>query len=313
MRRESQGIELGETFDVGRELREDTKHHIEDDRRFLESGDYWEHFEDERKWVLHHLSPRFKLCGPTEEQKAGDGPGERNLDPMRFTRLEYRNGEVEEIWDNRFSGRSRASRKWVGFSAFWEEGYAPGAPEERTKRASGTTRTRRLVGLDYEQDMPRLERPYASSGKPNSILSEDWRDLSCKQREAYLVPPPAPFRFSADKVWAAKRKPKSKAMPRSVLRGSGSQDAAAGVSDVGATDTTESYEVVASDDDFETDEGQIFTDTDGGYEMVNALGTDVNPDSPPETPRANWTAEDFARLQQVMRTSKCLPSRPRLP
>ena len=186
MRRESQGIELGETFDVGRELREDTKRHIEDDRRFLESGDYWEHFEDEREWVLHHLSRRFKLCGPTEEQKAGDGPGERNLDPMRFTRLEYRNGEVEEIWDNRFSGRSRTNRKWVGFSAYWEEGYAPGAPEERTKRAPGTPRTRRLIGLDYEQDMPRVERPYANSGKPNSILSEDWRDLSCNQREAHL-------------------------------------------------------------------------------------------------------------------------------
>ena len=34
--------------------------------------------------------------------------------------------------------------------------------------------------------MPRVERPYANSGKPNSILSEDWRDLSCNQREAYL-------------------------------------------------------------------------------------------------------------------------------
>ena len=85
MRRESQRYELGETFHVGRELREDTKRHIQNERRFLESGDYWEHFEDERKWVLHDLSPRFKLCGSTEEQKAGDGPGERNLDPMRFT------------------------------------------------------------------------------------------------------------------------------------------------------------------------------------------------------------------------------------
>ena len=110
----------------------------------------------------------------------------RNLDPMRFARLEKRNGEVEEVWYNRFSGRSRASRKWVGFSAFWEEGYAPGAPEERIKRASGNTRTRKLAGPDYEQDMPCLERPYANSGKPNSILSEDWRDLSCNQREAYL-------------------------------------------------------------------------------------------------------------------------------
>ena len=59
-------------------------------------------------------------------------------------------------------------------------------PEERTKRAHETPRTRRLIGLDYEQDMPRVERPYANSGKPNSILSEDWRDLSCNQREAYL-------------------------------------------------------------------------------------------------------------------------------
>ena len=183
MRRESQGIELGETFDVGRELREDTKRHIEDDRQFLESGDYWQHFEDERKWVLHHLSPRFKLCGPTEEHKAADGPGERNLDPMR---LEFRNGETEEIWDNRFSGRSRASKKWVGYTAFWEEGWAPGAPETKTKRALGTPRTRQLVGLDYEQDMPRVERPYANTGKPNSIPSEGWRDLSCNQREAYL-------------------------------------------------------------------------------------------------------------------------------
>ena len=108
------------------------------------------------------------------------------------------------------------------------------------------------------------------------------------------VPPPAPFRFSA-----IRRKPRAKAMPLSV-RGRGSQDAAAGLSDVGATDTTESYEVVASEDEFETDGGQGFTDTDGGYEMVNALGFDVNPDSPPETPRANWTAEDFSRLQQVM-------------
>ena len=50
MRRESQAIEFGERFDMGSELQEDTKPHIEDDRKFLESGDYWEYFEDERKW-----------------------------------------------------------------------------------------------------------------------------------------------------------------------------------------------------------------------------------------------------------------------
>ena len=121
IRRERVAIEADDVFDVGRELREETRRHIEDDRQFLQSGDYWENFEDERRWVLHHLCPRYDLCGPSREVMVYGGPASKVLDNTRFTRLEFKNGDVEELWDDRFSGREKSTRKWVGFSTFWEE------------------------------------------------------------------------------------------------------------------------------------------------------------------------------------------------
>ena len=116
--------------------------------------------------VLHHLCPRYDPCGPSREVYGG--PASKVLDNTRFTRLEFKNGDVEELWDDRFSGRERSARKWVGFSTFWEEGFAPNAPPKL--RSPGTPRTRVMgSGLDYEQDMPRVERPYQGSSKPNSI------------------------------------------------------------------------------------------------------------------------------------------------
>ena len=42
-------------------------------------------------------------------------------------------------------------------------------------------------GLDYEQDMPRVERPYQGSSKPNSISSAKWERLSVKGRRDYMA------------------------------------------------------------------------------------------------------------------------------
>ena len=42
-------------------------------------------------------------------------------------------------------------------------------------------------GLDYEQDMPRIERPYQGSSKPNSISSAKWERLSVKGRRDYIA------------------------------------------------------------------------------------------------------------------------------
>ena len=186
IRRERAAVEADDVFDVGRELREETRKHIEDDRQFLQSGDYWENFVDEKRWVLHHLCPRYDLCGPSREVMAYGGPASKVLDNTRFTRLEFKNGDVEELWDDRFSGRERSARKWVGSSTFWEEGFAPNAPPKI--RSPGTPRTRVMgSGLDYEQDMPRIERPYQGSSKPNSISSAKWERLSAKGRRDYIA------------------------------------------------------------------------------------------------------------------------------
>ena len=186
IRRERAAIEADDVFDVGRELREETRKHIEDDRQFLQSGDYLENFVDEKRWVLHHLCPRYDLCGPSREVMAYGGPASKVLDNTRFTRLEFKNGDVEELWDDRFSGRERSARKWVGFSTFWAEGFAPNAPPKI--RSPGTPRTRVMgSGRDYEQDMPRIERPYQGSSKPNSISSAKWERLSVKGRRDYIA------------------------------------------------------------------------------------------------------------------------------
>ena len=108
-------------------------------------------------------------------------------------------------------------------------------------------------------------------------------------------------------------KPKSKTRPRPRARDPSH-------SDVGATDATESaFEVLSSEGEKEmveievpvaTEDEGFFTEatdgvwpetSDGDYELVseNALNN-FNPESPPMTPRANWTEEDFARLSNVM-------------
>ena len=84
VRKENQGCDFGETFDMGENyesLRKDKSNIIDDS---LEDGDYWEHFENERKAFLCRLSPRLKLRGPTEDHKIGDDPGKGILVPMYF-------------------------------------------------------------------------------------------------------------------------------------------------------------------------------------------------------------------------------------
>ena len=59
--------------------------------------------------------------------------------------------------------------------------------DEAKERARGEKATGiRGVGLDYEQDMPRIERPYARSHKPNSISSAEWNRMSPGQRLRYI-------------------------------------------------------------------------------------------------------------------------------
>ena len=155
-------------FDEGREPKRITKHKIEDDRKFMGEGDYWEHFPDERKWVLHHIMLRRDLVLPGDEALAEGGPGRRELD----------SGMID--------GSAHSSRRrWYGESCFWEKGCAPEPPKsERPAREEGIRS--RGIGLDYEQDTPRKERQYSGSGKPNIISSEEWNNMSVGQRKRFV-------------------------------------------------------------------------------------------------------------------------------
>ena len=75
-------------FDEGRKPKRVTMHKIEDDRKFIGEGDYWEHFPDERKWVLHHIMLRRDLVLPGDEALADGGPGRRKQDiPVWYQRV----------------------------------------------------------------------------------------------------------------------------------------------------------------------------------------------------------------------------------
>ena len=53
-----------------------------------------------------------------------------------------------------------------------------------------------------------------------------------------------------------------------------------------------------SDESMVSDEGEAGEATATDFEIGEA---DFNPESPPVTPRANWTSDDFERLETVMR------------
>ena len=40
--------------------------------------------------------------------------------------------------------------------------------------------------IDYGQSADRRERPYAGTGKPNSIDADSWRQMSTQSREIYV-------------------------------------------------------------------------------------------------------------------------------
>ncbi len=175
----------GPIFDEGREPKKDTKRRIEDDRKFIGEGDYWEHFPDEHKWVLHHIMLRKELVLPGDEALAEGGPGRQELDELRYTRMVTTSGNEEERWDDRWRCTVTPKTRWYGESCFWEKGFAPERPRKEARQRDITIRSRG-VGLDYEQDTPRRERQYTGSAKPNIISSAEWNNLSVKQRKEFV-------------------------------------------------------------------------------------------------------------------------------
>ena len=167
-------------------LRADIQREIEHDNKMMDNGDFWEHAEDSKEWILHHILPRRKLCVPGNERYGTGGPGDLELHHTRKTHMTFKDGNSETLVDDRLTGRESTIKKWTGCTIFWEKGAdveesPDGEQSEGARRKLGM----RGVGLDYEQDKPRIERPYARSYKPNSISSEAWTKMSVRQRKEY--------------------------------------------------------------------------------------------------------------------------------
>ena len=183
-----QGEETEEIFAEERRVRADVMRQIKCDDQHLQNGDFWEHDEIDHSWTLHHILPRKELCTPGEEVKGTGGPGDRELGPRRRTWIVYADGTSEVLDEDRMKGKKKITKKWTGCTTFWEKGEPEGEIDAEAKeRARGEKATGiRGVGLDYEQDMPRIERPYARSHKPNSISSAEWNRMSPGQRLRYI-------------------------------------------------------------------------------------------------------------------------------
>ncbi|CAE7489013.1 RE2, partial [Symbiodinium natans] len=183
-----QGEETEEIFAEERRVRADVMRQIKCDDQHLQNGDFWEHDEIDHSWTLHHILPRKELCTPGEEVKGTGGPGDRELGPRRRTWIVYADGTSEVLDEDRMKGKKKITKKWTGCTTFWEKGEPEGEIEDEAReRARGEKATGiRGVGLDYEQDMPRIERPYARSHKPNSISSAEWNRMSPGQRLRYI-------------------------------------------------------------------------------------------------------------------------------
>ena len=184
--REREGELEDAVFHNGDRLRADIRREIEHDNKMMDNGDFWEHEDDSKEWILHHILPRRKLCVPGNERYGTGGPGDLELHHTRKTHMTFKDGNSETLVDDRLTGRESMIKKWTGCTIFWEKdvdmGEDPAANQiEGAHRKTGM----RGVGLDYEQDKPRIERPYARSYKPNSISSEAWTKMSARQRREY--------------------------------------------------------------------------------------------------------------------------------
>ena len=81
---------------------------------------------------------------------------------------------------------------WTGVTILFDKGCAPHGrfkpKEEGVRPAGGPKKDHKLHGdrIDYGQSADRRERPYAGTGKPNSIDADSWRQMSTRSREIYV-------------------------------------------------------------------------------------------------------------------------------
>ena len=168
------------------------------------SADFWEYDASLHAWIFHHCSSRKRLFHPLKGGSGGPNPD--NLDPLRETRGKYADDSVlvhNSDWTEKGSQRGLA-KYWVGFTRFYEKGYAPVSSGDTRSVSSSDPKSTVVPSSalihadDKEVSRPvsepavsskahvpakRKERRYKGSSKPDWIDTHSWVSMSKKVRK----------------------------------------------------------------------------------------------------------------------------------
>ena len=124
------------------------------------------------------------------------GPSHEELDTVRVTHMRGLDAVGNWVRDDRHhdapNHRHFTRGFWTGVTILFDKGCAPHGrfkpKEEGAKPAGDPKKGHKLHGdrTDYGQSADRRERPYAGTGKPNSIDADSWRQMSTRSREIYV-------------------------------------------------------------------------------------------------------------------------------
>ncbi|CAE7222918.1 GABBR2 [Symbiodinium sp. CCMP2592] len=148
--------------------------------------DYWEYDPSVHKWTYHVIVPRKAMVNPSKTPgSVGESPDPWKLSTVRISHVQYKDKSPVTIYETGYAfGKTRLMQLWTGNVEFYDEGYAP--PKKKLPPYHGSEILEGEGGLPYRQSVPRSERAYKGSRKPNSIDSESWRSMNRAEREGYV-------------------------------------------------------------------------------------------------------------------------------
>ncbi|CAE7248599.1 unnamed protein product [Symbiodinium sp. CCMP2592] len=149
-------------------------------------ADYWEYDPSVHKWTYHAVVPRKAMVHPSKTPGSiGESPDPWKLSTVRISHVQYKDKSPVTIYATGYAfGKTRLMQLWTGTVEFYDDGYAP--PKKKLLPYHGSEILEGEGGLPYRQSVPRSERAYKGSRKPNSIDSESWRSMNRAEREGYV-------------------------------------------------------------------------------------------------------------------------------
>ncbi|CAE6971381.1 unnamed protein product, partial [Symbiodinium sp. CCMP2592] len=149
--------------------------------------DYWDYDPSSHKWTYHVVVPRKAMIHPSKTPGSiGESPDPWKLSTVRISHVQYKDKGPVTIYETGYAfGKTRLMQLWTGTVEFFDDGFAP-SKKKKLPPYHGSEILEGEGGLPYRQSVPRSERIYRGSRKPNSIDSESWRSMNRAEREGYV-------------------------------------------------------------------------------------------------------------------------------